>query len=439
MSGEIEPLVSIVTTDLAAITRGRTVKRSRFARMTQAGVGWLPANLSLTPFNGIADPNPWGSRGDLRLVPDLAARFSTSLTGSPTDFDMVMGNQVTLDGAPWLGCPRTILRDALADLKALSGLELIAAFEQEFAFADSHLTPAHALSFEALRRVDPFAPRLMAALTQAGIEPEVVIAEFGADQFEITYAPASGVLAADRAIATREIVREVARNLGHRATFTPKAAPNAVGAGLHIHFSFRDASGNPVTRDPNGPGELSAAAAAFCAGIIDHLPAIVLFSAPSPVSYLRLKPHTWSASWTSLAVKDREAALRVCPTTDLAGDHAGQFNIEFRAADGTANPYVALAALVRAGISGLKRKSPAPPLVEGDPALMSEDERRQLGLRRLPDTLAEAIAAFERDDEARDWFPDLFNESFLGVRRAELAQTKGYDPEAVCALYKTLY
>jgi glutamine synthetase len=154
---------------------------------------------------------------------------------------------------------------------------------------------------------------------------------------------------------------------------------------------------------------------------------------------LRLKPHTWSASWTSLAVKDREAALRVCPTTDLAGDHAGQFNIEFRAADGTANPYVALAAIVRAGISGLKRALPAPPLVEGDPARMSEDERRRLGLRRLPDTLVEAIAAFERDDEARDWFPVLFNDSFLGVRRAELAQTKGYDPEAMCALYKTLY
>jgi glutamine synthetase len=70
---------------------------------------------------------------------------------------------------------------------------------------------------------------------------------------------------------------------------------------------------------------------------------------------------------------------------------------------------------------------------------MSEDDRRKHGLRRLPDTLTEAIAAFEADAAARNWFPPLFNESFLGVRQAELAQTKGYDPEAMCALYRTLY
>jgi glutamine synthetase len=90
----MEPLVAVVTTDLAAITRGRSVVQSRLEKITTTGVGWLQANLSLTPFNSIVSPNPWGSSGDLRLVPDLNARFRTAGTGSATPFDMVAGDLI---------------------------------------------------------------------------------------------------------------------------------------------------------------------------------------------------------------------------------------------------------------------------------------------------------------------------------------------------------
>ncbi|MBS0361867.1 MAG: glutamine synthetase, partial [Proteobacteria bacterium] len=157
-------------------------------------------------------------------------------------------------------------------------------------------------------------------------------------------------------------------------------------------------------------------------------------------SYLRLKPHTWSAGWTSLAEQDREAALRICPTTTLGGgDPARQFNVEFRAADATANPYLALAVIIRAGLEGLRRKLPAPPLVRGDPETMTVPERKAAGLRRLPDSLPAAIAAFEADPVVRGWFTSEFTESFLGVRRAELAKVEGLDPAAICALYGSLY
>ncbi|MGF7211353.1 glutamine synthetase [Skermanella aerolata] len=433
------PLVSIVTTDLAAITRGRPVPADRLDRFAEAGVGWVPANLCLTAFNSICDPNPWGSTGDLRIVPDTAARYTTAKTGSATPFDMVMGDIVELDGTGWQGCPRTRLKEALAALKQATGLSVLTAFEQEFQLAGEG-PAAHAFSFEALRRADPFAPRLHACLEEAGVEPEMVLAEYGAHQFEITHAPADALTAADRAVAIREITREVARELGTRASFAPKPDPDGVGNGVHIHFSLTGPDGMPATYDAGGPGGLSDAAAAFCAGILRHLPAITALTAASVPSYLRLKPHNWSSSYTWLAERDREATLRICPTVSIGGrDPAKQFNIEFRAADATANPYLALAAIVFAGLAGITDKLPAPPLVTGDPSVMDDAERARNGLVRLPETLDAAVAALEADATVLSWFTKPFLDSYVGVKRAEIALFEGKTAAEICETYRTLY
>lgn len=440
MTATLEPLVAVVTTDLAAITRGRSVVESRLDKIAATGVGWLHANLSLTPFNSIVDPNPWGSAGDLRLIPDMKARYRTTLTGSQTAFDMVAGNIVELDGTPWLGCTRTMLIDALAELKAETGLSVVGAFEQEFQLEDAGFAPAHSLSLAALRRADPFAARLMAALEEAGVAPEVIIAEFGAEQFEVTHAPADALTATDRAVAIREITRELARNSGWRACFAPKTAPNAVGNGVHIHFSFVDAEGRPVTYDAARPGGLSARAASFCAGVLRHLPAITALTASSVSSYYRLKPHSWSSSYTWLADRDREASLRICPTVTIGGrDPSRQYNVEYRAADATANPYLSLAAIVRAGLEGLKNDLPPPPLFSGDPEKLSAGERADLGLIRLPETLPAALDALTADAVVSGWFDPAFIETFVGVKRNEIERCNGLDPEGVCNLYRTLY
>lgn len=440
MMSPIEPLAAIVTTDLAAITRGRSVAASRLDKIAATGVGWLQANLSLTPFNSIADSNPWGSSGDLRLIPDLAARFRTSLTGAATPFDMVVGNLAELDGSPWLGCTRTMLIEALADLKAATGLSVTASFEQEFQITGATGPAAHSLSFAALRRMDPFGPTLMAALDEAGVAPEVIIAEFGEDQFEVTHAPADGLAAADRAVAIREIARELARNSGWHACFAPKPAPDAVGNGVHIHFSFTDANGKPATYDPAGPGGLSREATAFCAGVLRHLPALTALTASSVPSYYRLTPHGWSSSYTWLADRDREASLRICPTVTMGGrDPAAQYNVEYRAADATANPYLSLAAIVRAGLEGIGAKLPAPPLVTGDPTHMSETERERLGLVRLPESLPAAIDAFVADRTVTGWFAPAFVDTLVGLKRHEAERLANLHPAAVCDLYRKLY
>ncbi|MEZ5803730.1 MAG: glutamine synthetase family protein [Rhizobiaceae bacterium] len=440
MNAAVESLVAVVTTDLAAVTRGRSVVESRLDKIAATGVGWLQANLSLTPFNSIVDSNPWGSSGDLRLIPDRQARFRTGMTGSATPLDMVPGDIVELDGTPWLGCTRTMLKDALAELRAETGLSVVAAFEQEFQIAGASFAPAHSLSLAALRRADPFAPTLIAALEEAGVSPEVIIAEFGNEQFEVTHAPADALAAADRCVAIREITRELARNLGWHASFAPKTAPDGVGNGVHIHFSFIDADGKAATYDAAGPGGLSATAGAFCAGVLRHLPAITALTASSVPSYYRLKPHNWSSSYTWLADRDREATLRICPTVTIGGrDPAKQYNVEYRAADATANPYLSLAAIVHAGLEGLKAGLPTPPLVSGDPTLMSEAERAKLGLRRLPDSLPAAIDALLADEIVTGWFAPAFVETFVGVKRHEAEKLSEMTPEAICDLYRTLY
>jgi glutamine synthetase len=439
-ASESASLVAVVTTDLSAITRGRFVPDKDLERISLSGIGWVQANISLTAFNSLADPNPWGSCGDLRVLPDLGARFRTAQTGSATPFDLVCGDIVELDGTPWSCCTRTLLRQAVEELKAVAGLSIVASFEQEFQLLDASLPRAHSFSFEALRRIDPFAPQLMSALAQAGIDPEVIIAEYGPDQFEVTCSPTFAVAAADRSVAVREITRELARNAGWRATFSPKIESEGIGNGVHIHFSLRNADGHPIMFQAEGPGGLSPLAGSFCAGILRHLPAITAFAAPSVTSYYRLKPHSWSASYTWLAKQDREATLRICPVVPFGTKAiADQYNVEYRATDATANPYLALAVIVRAGLEGIKDGLAIPPLVTVHPDDMSESERRKLGLRRLPESLPMALEALAADRKVGSWFNPLFIESFLGVRRAELSLLDGMDPQSVCDRYRMLY
>lgn len=195
-----------------------------------------------------------------------------------------------------------------------------------------------------------------------------------------------------------------------------------------------------MTYDPALAGGLSAKAGAFCAGVLRHLPGMTAMTASSVSSFYRLKPHSWSSSYTWLADRDREASLRICPTVTIGGrDPARQYNIEYRAADATGNPYLSLAAIIRAGLEGLKAGLPSPPLVTGDPTLMSEAERASLGLVRLPETLPAALDALLADGTVTGWFAPVFIETFVGLKRHEAERLAGLDPASICDLYRTLY
>ncbi|MER5323522.1 glutamine synthetase family protein [Streptosporangium roseum] len=416
------PTVYVATCDLAAQLRGRAVPASREEALLRSGTGWVPADLAITGFGPIAD-NVFGSTGDLRLMPDPATRVDIPADGGLPGTRLYLADQTLPDGTPWECCPRRFLTTALEELRAELGVTVIASFEHEFTLAGT--APSPPFSFERYRTAEPFGSDLVTLLEQAGFAPETWLPEYGDAQHEITLSPAEGLVAADRAVLLRELVRDLARRRGLRACFAPLLAPEGTGNGVHIHLSFRDADGNPALHDPSRPGGLSELGTRFSAGILRHAPALTAVTAASPVSFLRLTPHRWSAGGAFLAERNREAMLRICPGT--GPDAGAQLNLEYRAADATANPWLALGVLLRAGLEGIRRGYPEPVVW---PESVTEAELA--AVPPLPKSQEEALDALEKDDVVGGFFaPDLLT-TYLAVRRAELAALAGLDDAERC-------
>jgi glutamine synthetase len=431
-------LVALVCCDLGAIVRGRSLPASDLDAHLAAGVGWVPANHALTPLGPLAEPSPFDSTGDLRLLPDVHTRVRVESGAGDAALELVLCDIVQTDGDPWECCPRSFLRDSLAELREELGVSLTASFEHEFQLSAEE-APALAFSLEELRRAEPFAGEVMGALAAAGVQPERFFAEFAAHQFEIPVHPAEGLAAADRAVVLREVVRDAARRRDLRATFTPLLHPAEAGNGVHIHLSLLDASGRPALYDVARPGCLSELGERFAAGILLHARALTALTAPSPVSATRLAPHHWSAGAACLGQRNRETLLRLPPLVSLGGgDPAGQLRLEYRGADAAANPYLALGAIVRAGLDGV-RAGLSPPILDLDPAQLDATEATRYGVGALPATLEESLDALAQDTAARAWMTPLLYEAYVAVKRFEVEAAAELDIEELCRRYASIY
>ena len=435
-SGE---LIWLVWNDLVGLSRTRGVPVAEYERRRTHGLGWALAGQALTPFEDIAD-NPWGSMGEVRQTPVDDTRIRVALRPDHPALHLVLCNSLQPDGSPWECCTRSFLAQALDDLGAETGLEPRIAYENEFTLTGEDLCWASPFSLDAVRRIAPFADLCVAALLDAGVGLETFEPEYGVGQFEVSCGPAAGIAGADRVVVTREVIREAARQCRLRATFTPKPAPDAVGNGCHLHVSLWDADGRPAAFDAEGSGELSAVAASFVAGVQRHLAALCALTAPSPISYLRLGPHHWSCGYDAVGVQNREAAIRICPSPVSDGSARGDaFNIEFRFTDATASPYLAIGAIVRAGLEGIRADLPAPTLVNQDPAELSARERGTLGLSALPASLDAALDAFESDAAARAWFTPTMVEAYSALKRCEAEAFVKSTPKRMCERYALAY
>jgi glutamine synthetase len=241
-------------------------------------------------------------------------------------------------------------------------------------------------------------------------------------------------------VVLREVVREVARRQGVRASFVPLLDPEQAGSGVHIHLSLLDANGGPLLYDADRPADLSELGGHFAAGILRHARALSAFTAASPVSGARLQPHRWSGGAVCLAQRNREALLRIPPLVELADvDAAGQMRLEYRGADATANPYLALGALLRAGLEGVRAQLPTPPILDRDPAQLDPEEAERFGVGALPATLEQSLRALADDGAARGWMTPLLYDAYSSVKQAELNATMGVDLEEVCRRYAAIY
>lgn len=437
MESVVEKLTYYLMTDLGGITRGRGLWGAVDAG-PKASVGWVPVNQVISPFDTIP-PNPFGSHGDCRLYSDPATLVDVPLPNEARA-RFLLCDVGSLDGSAFDCCARSFAKRMLERL-ADCGLQLMASFEQEFWLQlPGTGAPTPGFSYQRALRHEPFGQQLMEALEAAGIQPEMLLPEFAPEQFELTLKPSFGVQAADRAVISRELVRAFAHQKGGSASFVPLKAPGGVGSGVHVHLSLWDSNGKPVLFDRTGPGQLSEVGQHFCAGIVAHMDALCALTAPSPVSYERLQPHRWSSAYTCMGDQNREATLRICPLVGSPDEpKAEQFNIEYRAADATANPYLVLGGLLAAGLDGIERKLPAPPLVNTDPADMTDVQREAVGARRLPLSLTEALDRFEADEIASQWLGQDLLATYLLEKRAEVSGCADLSAEQICERYAAVF
>jgi len=169
---------------------------------------------------------------------------------------------------------------------------------------------------------------------------------------------------------------------------------------------------------------------------------ITAIMAPGILSYQRLVPHKWSSAFNNLAVKDREAGLRICPVVKINGNAdsvASQFNLEYRAADASASPYLQLAALVRAGLQGIKDKLPFPRATKGDLSLLSEKELKDMGVEPLPESLEKALERFSGESVIEEWFPGKFTDIYKKHKNQELKDGNNLGIEKLYNFYCNRY
>jgi glutamine synthetase len=417
-----EPIVMICTCEIAGRVRGKGFPVKELPSRITRGVGWVPTNTMISAFGPIY-ATPFGTTGDLILVPDREVEVNVDFGDDSAPEHFFLGDIKNLDGTFWECCPRDFLRRALSALEDAAGVTLLAAFEHEFVYTGVDEMPGSPYSLDAYRRQGIFGVALVAALRLAGVETDSFLPEYGARQYEITCPPATGLRSADHAIILRELTRATAARLGHRAIFAPILDPAGVGNGVHIHFSFLDANNLPSMHDPSAPLGLSKTAAQFVAGVLHHLPALCAVTAPSTVSYFRMRPNRWAPTHATLALQDRGVAVRIPPVITTGADAAKEFNVEYRPADAAASPYLALGAMVWAGVDGIRN---AMTLSDGDGA-------------PLPDTLDAALDALEKTAAAKEWFGATYLNAYLMHKRAEARSLDGLDEAAQCARYAQTY
>lgn len=424
--------------DLVGVTRTRGVPSRDLPHRYANGLGWARAGQALTAFDSIVD-NPWGPMDEVRQIPDPDATFTIPASHGMPDFHAVLCDSKQDPETPWGCCARSFYRAALDDLLAETGLSVFASFEHEFSVTGPGFVPSSGFSIAAVQQKNDFLTALEAALTATGVTTYTIEPEYGVGQYEVACAPETGLRAADVCVIARETIRELARRHGLVASFTPKSAPEAVGNGAHVHLSLVDADGTNRTFDPMGPMHLSPKAAQFCAGILDHVDALLAITAPTPVSYYRLGPHHWSSGYRAIGLQNREAALRITPGVGDVVAQARGHNIEYRPCDGTASPYLVMGALVRAGLDGIRRGLTCPPGITGDPAEMTEAACIAAGVRPLPVSLDLALDALLADPVAVGWFDKDLMTTYTALKRWEIGMVRQVGEDEAFRRYRTAY
>ncbi|MDQ0418519.1 glutamine synthetase [Croceifilum oryzae] len=345
------------------------------------------------------------------------------------------------DGTPFAGDPRGILKKVMAEARELGFTSFNVGPEPEFFLFKTDEKGKPTLDLNDQGGYFDLAPLdlgencrrdIVLTLEQMGFEIEASHHEVAPGQHEIDFKYADAIKAADQIQTFKLVVKNVARNYGLHATFMPKPLFGVNGSGMHCHQSLFRGNENAFYDESDELG-LSETALHYLAGILKHARAFTAVTNPLINSYKRLVPGYEAPCYVAWSPKNRSPLVRVPASRGLST------RIEVRSPDPAANPYLALATMLAAGLDGIKNKLAAPPQTDRNIYVMDEQERRDAGIESLPANLFEAIQELQNDSVIADALGEHALSHFVEAKEIEwdLFRTTVHDWER--EQYMSLY
>jgi glutamine synthetase len=413
--------IRVLFPDLHGVARGKEVPIEEFDHVIEKGLRFCAAvmgtDLRHTPVVG-------GEKGypDLIARPDMSTM--TTLPWEPGVASCLAQLESAAGGAP-IPDPRGTLRRVARDLRAI-GLDPIIGPELEFFLLQRDPAATHGIR----RRVDQpsrvytvgpqadpggIVREMTEALAQHGLEVLAFNHEFMNSQYEINLRHVDALRAADRAFRLKAAVKDMAARHGLVATFMGKPFNDQGGSGTHLHVSMNRDERNAF----DAPGQedgVSAELRAFTAGVLAHAAGLMAFLNPTINAYRRIQPDSLAPTHANWGWDNRGTFIRI------PRERGGATRIEIRVADGAANPYLAIAAVLAAGAHGVREGLRPPPPVDGD---AYRADREVIG-RALPVSLDAALDALEGDAVLRRALGPQIVETFLAVKRFEIERHRAW-------------
>jgi glutamine synthetase len=414
-------VVRVSYSDLHGIARGKDVPIGDFPRLVHEGLAHCTAIMTTDLRHNVVAGPETGFR-DLIAKPDVSTLVR--LPWNPL-VAWALADPQDVDGSPYAVDARGALRRATTRLHDL-GLAPVIGPELEFYL----LEPDETAAVRFRRHVDQDShvytvgdvadPRgvlleLLCTMVDLDLGAFAANHEYGRGQFEINLRHGAALDAADRAFRFRAVVKDVAARHGLLATFMGKPWNDDEGSGFHIHVSL-SAGGQNRFADPDGRDGLSDDLRRFVAGVLAHAPALMAFLNPTVNAYKRITPDSLAPTNVNWGHDNRLAMVRV------PEERGAATRVEVRVGDGSANHYLAIAAVLFAGLDGLLRDLPLAEPVTGNPYELSEE---RLG-PPLPGSLEQALDALEQDHVLRESMGAELSSTFLQIKRHEIARWRAF-------------
>ena len=322
------------------------------------------------------------------------------------------------EGKPFEGDPRYILKRALEKAEK-AGYEYNVGPEPEFFILDQdeegHLIPNDNGAYFDVEPVDQgtdIRRQLVMDLEALNFDVEVSHHEVAPGQHEIDFKFDNALRTADAVITFKQAIKAIVDTMGYMVTFMPKPFFGENGSGMHCHQSLFK-GGENVFYDPDTETQLSQEAMYFMGGLLQHSPALTAICAPTINSYKRLVPGYEAPVYVAYGLKNRSTLVRI-PASRGKGTR-----VELRMPDPSCNPYLAFAAMLEAGLDGMKNKVDPGEPTEIDVFGKSIEELKTLGIDVLPSSLWEAYHALEKDDIVRSTLGDHIYSQFRDIKKKE--------------------